>query len=424
MTEDKKHKPLILAVDDQRVILKIITRCLEDDYEVTVRNNGREAIEFMETATPEMVLLDIEMPEMNGYEVCNWMKTKPHLEDSVIIFITGREKAEDKVKAFKAGGADYLTKPFEVEELIARIQTHLSMQNMKNELKLNNKLMALQMNEIEEKTRQLREKDIQLLSLDRIAGITTLAAGIAHEINNPLSFVKGALNFVEKGVHKMHNASKFWNDKPVQDQILNDYMEYLSQMNFDYLTKTLDEKFNRIKKGIDRIVVIVIVNNLKSFSRVDKDDISIIDINKSIGEAIDVLNTEEIKNVEFINELEKLPVFKCLANEIHQCLLCVIQNAIDAVEESGIIKVSSSYNEEENQIVIKIVDNGYGMSEETLRKAMTPFFTTKQVGDGTGLGLTITEKIITRHNGKIELSSKEGNGTTVTFRLPLDNKIV
>lgn len=422
MIDEKNHKPLILAVDDAQVILKLITICLKDNYEVATSKSGKEAIEFMEKRVPDMVLLDIEMPDMNGYEVCSWIKTKPHLDNTSVIFITGNTGTKDKVKAFKAGGVDYLIKPFEAAELIARIKTHLSIQNMKKALEANNKLLKRQMKEIEEKSRQLREKDIQLLSMDRIAGITTLAAGIAHEINNPLSFVKGALNFVEKGVHKMSNASKFWEDKPIQEQILEEYREYLSQMNFNYLANTLDEKFNRIKKGIERIVVIV--KNLKSFSRVDKEDISLIDINNSIKEVIEVLRTDKLENVEFIYNLQKVPLFNCLGNDIHQCLLCVIQNAIDAVEGNGIIKICNSYNEEKKQIIVKIIDNGKGMDEKTLRKAMTPFFTTKQVGDGTGLGLTITEKILTRHKGQIKLASIEGNGTTVTLEFTLENGII
>lgn len=274
---------------------------------------------------------------------------------------------------------------------------------------------------VEDKTRQLREKDVQLMTMDRLSGITTLAAGIAHEINNPLSFVKGSVSFVKKGVSKMVGAAQFWDDKEIDKELLNDYKEYLSQINFEYMIKTLDEKFERIKKGIDRIIIIV--KNLKSFSRVDKENVSSIDINQSISEALEVLNTEERENLKFFTELENLPFLKCCANEIHQCLFYIIQNAIDAVEDNGIIRICSSYNKNDKQIIIKIIDNGKGMEPGELRRAMNPFYTTKPVGSGTGLGLTITEKIIASHKGNIHLSSKKERGTTVTMELPIDANI-
>ncbi|MGR3317595.1 MAG: ATP-binding protein [Candidatus Anammoxibacter sp.] len=274
---------------------------------------------------------------------------------------------------------------------------------------------------VKEKTEQLREKDVQLLTMDRISGITKLAAGIAHEINNPLSFVKGSVTFVKKGVSKMVGAAQYWDDKPLSKDIADDYKDYLSQINFDYMIKTLDDKFDRIRKGIDRIVVIV--KNLKSFSRVDKGDMCNIDLNQSIKEAVEVLDTEDRENVEFVTELEDgMPLFECSANEIHQSILYALQNAIDAVEDNGIVRVVSSYNEDEKNIIIKIIDNGKGMSPDVLREAMHPFFTTKPVGSGTGLGLTIIERIIIGHGGKLTLSSKENSGTTVTMALPIDKK--
>ncbi|MGR3177750.1 MAG: cyclic nucleotide-binding domain-containing protein, partial [Candidatus Anammoxibacter sp.] len=186
---------------------------------------------------------------------------------------------------------------------------------------------------VQEKTDMLREKDVQLLTMDRISGITKLAAGIAHEINNPLSFVKGSVTFVKKGVAKMVGAAHYWDDKDIPKEIADDYKDYLSQINFDYMITTLESKFDRIQKGIERIIVIV--KNLKSFSRVDKGETCAIDLNQSIKEAVAVLDTEDRENIEFVTELaDNMPLFECSANEIHQAILYVLQNAIDAVEDN------------------------------------------------------------------------------------------
>ncbi len=300
-----------------------------------------------------------------------------------------------------------------VDELIALIQREYLIKEKEDLLRFNEELER----KVKEKTEQLRQKDLQLLEMDRIAGIATLAAGVAHEINNHLSFVKSSIGFVKKGLDKMVQTSKYWDDKPVPEPILKGYKDYLEQINFDYLTSSMGDKFDRIKNGIERIMTIV--NSLKSISRVDREDIGKIDINQSIEEALGVLRTQVPEDVEFVRELEKVPLIECSTIEINQCLLHIIQNAIDAVGGNGIIKISNSFNEKEDQILIKIIDNGKGMSPEVLRQVFNPFFTTKQVGSGTGVGLSIIERIIKRHSGKIDISSKEGLGTTVTIILPV-----
>ncbi|TSA45310.1 sensor histidine kinase, partial [bacterium] len=145
-------------------------------------------------------------------------------------------------------------------------------------------------------------------------------------------------------------------------------------------------------------------------------------INQSIEQAMENLNTqneEGDKSVQFIKEFNQLPPLECYISEINQCLLHTMNNALDAVQNSGTIRLLTSYDENEKQIIIKIIDNGTGMSEEILKQAFTPFFTTKPVGSGTGIGLTITERIVRRHGGKIHLASKSGEGTTVTISMPV-----
>lgn len=273
---------------------------------------------------------------------------------------------------------------------------------------------------VTEKTEELRQKDMQLLELDRIAGIGTLAAGIAHEINNPMSFVKSSISFLRKGMDRMSGAIMYWNDKPLPDPLFTDFKGYLEGINYDYLTNSLDNKFDTINRGIER--VIKIVGNLKSFSRVDMEAKGFLDINQSIEQAMEVLgaqNKEGESSVCYIKEFNELPPFACHTSEINQCLLHTISNARDAVQNCGIIKLLTAYDEQENKIIITIIDNGRGMSEETLKQAFSPFFTTKPVGSGTGIGLTITERIVKRHGGKINLASKVGEGTTVTISVPV-----
>ncbi|MGR3179027.1 MAG: sensor histidine kinase, partial [Candidatus Anammoxibacter sp.] len=249
--------------------------------------------------------------------------------------------------------------------------------------------------------------------------ISTLAAGIAHEINNPISFVKGNINFLRKSLKKLVATAEFWRDKSYEGALMKEYNEHLSQINYDYLKESLDKKCDTMLSGIERITNIV--KNLKSFSRVDKGRVDKINLNDSVKEAVNVLATENIGNVEFVKELEELPMMECVVNDINQCLLQVLKNAVDAVEGDGIIKVSSNYDKENDQIVVAVIDNGKGMSPEVLRQVFNPFFTTKPVGSGTGLGLSTVERIIKNHGGKMAFSSKEGFGTTVVIRFAVNS---
>ena len=408
----------ILVVDDELVSRKTLQKLMESFGECESVNNGEDALRVvMSENPPDLILLDIMMPGMDGYEVCISLKANPHTKDIPVIFLSANARTEDITRGLELGAVDYITKPFQKAEVKARVQTHLSLKKMREDLYSQNITLERQVEEIQEKTEQLRQKELQLIEMDRVAGIGTLAAGIAHEINNPLGFMKSTISALKKGVDKMTGALRYWDDKPCSETLLKDYLDYLTQINCDRLTNSLDSKFDRIQRGIERIIKIV--NSLKGFSRLDMESIGKMDINQSIEDAVEILNTQEEKEVEFVKELKEAPLVECSSGEINQCLFHILKNALDAVDHEGIVKMMTSYNEKDDQVTVRINDNGKGMSPEVQRQALNPFFTTKPVGMGTGVSLSLTERIIKRHGGKINISSKEGEGTTVTMSLPV-----
>ena len=330
----------VLIVDDELVSRMKLQKIMESFGECKLAENGEDALKIaMLENPPDIIFLDIEMPGMDGYEVCKKLKAEPQTKEIPVIFLTAHTEIESITRGFELGAVDYITKPFHSEEVKARARTHLSLKKAREDIQAKNIILENQVKEIQEKTGQLREKDIQLIEMDRIVGIATLASGVAHEINNPLGFVKSSIGFVKKSMEKMVGMTRYWDDKPVPEPLMKDYKEYRTQINFDYVASSLGEKFDRIKKGIDRIMKIV--NSLRSCSRVDREDIGKININKSIEEAIEILSAQELENVEFVKELQETPLMECSANAINQCLLHTIQNAIDAVDGSGIIKIIS-----------------------------------------------------------------------------------
>ena len=415
----KNEKPLILIVDDHPANVKLLVQRLKLTYRIYTAENGLEAFDAIEKDLPDLILLDIRMPGMDGYEVCERLKATPRTKDIPVIFLTAVTETEEKTRGFKLGAVDYITKPFHWGEVKARVQTHLSIKEMREELIRFN--LGLK-KKVDEKTEQLRQKDLQLIEMDRIAGIGDLAAGIAHEINTPLGFVKSSVGSLQKSADKMIGAIKYWDDKPVPEPLLKDYKDYLARMDFDRMPGSLEKKLVRIQRGIERIMKII--NSLRRFSRVDMDTLGKIDVNQSMEEAVEIMSTQDDKDVEFIKDTREVPRIECSPTEINLCLFHILKNSLDAIDQKGTIKMTTSYDEKADEVAIRIEDNGKGMSPEVLRQALNPFFTTKAVGSGTGVGLSLTERIIKRHGGRIDISSKEAEGTTVMMTLPVSGEIL
>ncbi|KWT82792.1 ATP-binding protein [Candidatus Magnetominusculus xianensis] len=261
----------------------------------------------------------------------------------------------------------------------------------------------------------LRKQELQLIELDRTESLTTLAAGIAHEINNPLSFIKASVSSIQRNLSKVEQFIKQCGilQKPPSDEELSQQLNSLSMMNTKIATSN---------KGIERIMEVV--NGLRTFSRLNKSDVEEVDINKCIDEALSLCVDNR---VTILKEYAQLPPYLCESRAINQCLYHILQNAFQAVQavkdigtQQPTIRIVTSQAGTEGEIVqIKIEDNGIGMSEDAVKRAFVPFFTTKEVGSGKGLGLSMVEGIISRHNGTIKLESIEGEGTTVTISLPI-----
>ena len=441
----------LLIVDDEQNVLNSLERLLRNrGYTIHLATSGESGLKILQTQDVSVVLSDLMMPMMDGIEFLE--SVRKHKPDVVGMLLTAHGELDDAISAINRTHVfRFLTKPWLTEDLIEAIdrafdQYFLVAENKRllkltkeqneklrraneeleglvikveaanEELSVKTTILEEQLRVNDEKTEQLRQKDLQLIEMDRIAGIGALAAGIAHEINNPLGFVKSAAGTLKKNLDKMIGAARYWEDKSIPEAIKEDFNDHLQGINYDDLVKSLDARYDRITRGIERIMKIV--NSLRSFSRVDMATAGQMDINQSIEDAIEILSTFDDKEVVFVRALQDIPLMDCSPNEINQCLLHMFQNALDAIDQKGTVEITTAYDEERGEITIKIVDNGKGMSPDVLRQAQNPFFTTKTVGSGTGVGLSLTERIIKRHSGRIDIASKEDEGTTVMITLP------
>jgi len=408
----------ILLVDDVVQNIYFLGKLIEiNGGKSYAAKNGKEAVVVFQKNNVDIILMDLHMPVMNGFEATYRIKSLTGDKFIPIIICSAYAKDEIIAKAQACGADDIIEKPVKQDIFFSKINSMIRLkefyekekayaQHLQKEIaerkKVNTQLIEIQKQlevKVEQKTAQLRQKDLELLEMDRIASINTLAAGMAHEINNPLGFIKSSVDSLSKLIHS------FLDNTDCPDQTFSN---------------RTDKTFVRINKGIKRISKII--NALRYFSNVNRTDFAPVDINTSIQETLELLQSNIEKRPCITTKFPNLPKFSCSGVEIHLCLMNVIKNAFDAVlyQENGEICISSQYDEKNAQIVICVEDNGVGMSPETKRRVFDPFYTTKPVGQGTGVGLTLTERILKRYGGNISMDSQKHKGTAVTIVLPAD----
>ncbi len=265
----------------------------------------------------------------------------------------------------------------------------------------------------------LRKKEQQLIELDRAESLTTLAAGVAHEINNPLSFIKTAGSSIKKNLGIVEHYIRHSQLLLTSESLSNEQIDTLNEFKVHDKISNIHTRIITSDKGIERIMEVV--NGLRTFSRLNKTGTDEADINKCIDEAL-LMRTGEDCKVRIVKEYAELPKCLCEPMAINQCFYHILDNAVAAVNNRGTIRIATSLINDtgsNKMIQIKIEDDGVGMSGVTMKRAFDPFFTTKEVGSGKGLGLSVVDGIIKRHGGTVYLQSTKGKGTSVTIHLPL-----
>ena len=279
-----------------------------------------------------------------------------------------------------------------------------------------------QKKELEETLFRLKQTQGQLIESEKMASLGQLTAGIAHEINNPINFIRSNAKALELDFEDLNGLlnlvvrlKKEGNPKEQIDQLL----EKVSEIDASYLLEEINELVDSINRGGERVTDIV--NGLKVYSHKSDDPRQKVDLTKLIDSTITILNHKiKDKHIKLTKKVEKILEVVCHPGKINQVLVNVIDNAIDALSENGTLEITTRRIDE--NIVVKIEDNGSGMDELTQKRIFEPFFTTKEAGQGTGLGMAISRRIMKKHKGDIHIDSQINQGTTVTLYLPLEQK--
>ncbi|MEP0859205.1 response regulator [Trichocoleus sp. DQ-U1] len=414
----------ILIVDDTPDNIRFLSSLLLDKgYNVRKSINGQMALTAVKTLQPDLILLDINMSGMNGYEVCERLKEDTETSSVPVIFLSALDDVLDKVKAFQVGGVDYITKPFQIEEVLARIQNQLTIQSLQTQLKNQN-------SQLQQALGDLKKAQAQLVQKEKMLGLGQLAAGMAHEINNSIGFISGNLDPARKYIQDLLNLVRIYQQEYPKPTL--SIQKAIQEIDLDFLNSDIQNLVGSMQTGVERICTMLLA--LRIFSRLNESDIKAVDIHEGLNSTLLLLQHRlrgegKRPEIQVIKKYEDLPLVNCYASQLNQAFLNLLNNAIDALElrigqdfsesSSPTIWITTEFSAWET-IIVRIKDNGIGIAEEMRSRLFDPFFTTKPIGQGSGLGLLTTyEIIVEKHKGQLSCHSFPGQGAEFTIEIPV-----
>jgi two-component system NtrC family sensor kinase len=287
---------------------------------------------------------------------------------------------------------------------------------------------------VEERTRdlkhamaQLKEQEALLIQSEKMSSLGQMVAGVAHEVNTPLAYVKASLETVNGRMPKVAEAlaaaekliGMLHSDKVSEAELAAQFATASQALGEAHSGGALPEVDALVKDGLYGIAQIAeLVTNLKDFARLDRSKVAEFDLNEGLASALSIAKNQ-LKHRKVNRLLGPIPKVPCAPSQMNQVFLNLLTNAAQATAEEGGVITVRTYQPDPGRVAIEIADNGHGIPEDVLPKIFDPFFTTKEVGKGTGLGLSITYKIVESHGGRIEVTSKVGTGTRFTVTLPV-----
>ena len=421
--ETTKFAADILIVDDKLENIRFLSEFLSTQhYQVRKAISGQAALTAVRTISPDLILLDISMPGMSGYEVCEQLKRNPETSSIPVIFLSAGSDLGNKVRAFQVGGIDYITKPFQLEEVLIRVQTQLTLRDLQKQLEEKNAKLNQALD-------SLKKAQITLIQKEKMATLKKVVAGVAHEINNPLSFISCNIKPVREYTSHLLTLIELYQQKYSDTD--PEIKDFIQETDLDFLVSDLNKIINSMENGAERISTVILA--LRIFTRLDESGVKQINVHECIDITLTLLrhrlDPRGVREViEIQKEYEKLPLITCYAEQLNQVIFNLLCNAIDAVElklhnnayQSCSPQISiSTQIVDDNQLLISIKDNGVGITQEKQACLFEPFFTTKPAGQGIGLGLATSRGIIEElHRGSLTYCSQADQGTEFFIQIP------
>ncbi|MFZ5445061.1 MAG: sensor histidine kinase [Myxococcota bacterium] len=389
--------PRVLVVDDDDAITTLVSQHLRHDgYRCVVANSGAEALEVLASQAVDLVILDVRMPGIDGLEVCRRLRADPKHARLPVIFLTADTFDETREAAsLEAGGNEYLLKPVSRRVLTLRVRNLLRLASAERE----QQLLA------------------QVAHAEKLAGIGQVAAGVAHEINNPLAFVLANLGTLGHYFDDVQAVLAAWRRSPEEGRAAE------AAVNLPHVLEDLRPLLDETKDGAERVRRIV--QELKIFSRAGDGQLEPVDLADVARSTLLLTERELSSSARVIKELLPARLEQASRGRLHQVVLNLIINALHACRARALPEGARHCITVRTGLIngaafLSVTDTGEGIPAAQRPRVFEPFFSTKPVGVGAGLGLAVCAAVASQLGGTVEVESTEGEGSTFTLRLPVD----
>ena len=383
------HSATVLIADDQPDMLRFLQSELAPHYHVVPVTDGQQAVDKAAEIVPDIILLDMMMPEKDGMQACREIRAAPATHNVPIVLVTAHVDEETKLNALRAGASDFLPKPFSTTELHVRVKNLVESHEFQRQLARQNRTLEITID-------QLKATESQLVQSEKLASLGRMSAGIIHEINNPL-------NFATTGIFTLRNKGR---------HLAPDQRE-----DFAEVLRDVEEGLSRVK---------TIVTDLRGFTHPDMSDVDEVPVADIVSAALRFLSHEWRDQVIVQTQFTDGQTVRGNRNKLTQVLVNLVQNSVDALREKAFaagekptITITGSVEDGKN--ILRVRDNGPGITPENEGRVFDPFFTTKDVGQGMGLGLSICYRIMHDCQGRISVKSEPGQSCEFTLEFPLLN---
>jgi len=358
--------PRLAVVEDNADLLAFLAQELGRWYRVSPFPDSTEAVHAIVADPPDLIVSDIMMPGLDGIALARRIRAAPATAEVPVILLSAREEVEAKLAGFEAGADDYVHKPFDMQEVHARIELHLR--------------LRAQARQLREALEQLKKAETTLVQSEKMVALGRMIAGVAHEMNNPIHFLRGNLALLRKRV-ALDGAAPLLAD--------------------------IDESVERIT---------AVTRQLLLFGRKQSSDSSAsVRLSDVVPLAVKMIAPHTPKGVRIVQQVDG-EVVRANPQDLFQVILNIVHNAVQAVDpQSGEVRIAAARRGD--RVELSVIDNGCGISKENLSRIFDPFFTTKPPGSGTGLGLSIVQELVAAQQGTVRVESEPGRGTTVAVSL-------
>ena len=414
------NRKILIIYDDVRVADSLKEKLEIDGYEILQAENGDKGFSIFQKQKPSILVTGsrASVTRIEGLHIL--IKVKASACDTEVIIITDKVDSGQAIEALRHNASDVIPEPVNIEYLLLLISRAAEKYKIKKSIKEDSKHLELL---LEKKTREIKDSHALLLQSEKLASIGQLAAGVAHEINNPIGFISSNLDTINGYMHDIKRILEKYRmlqtgDDEDRQGLLDEIKDLENDVDIGFIIDDLDEIFPESNEGIERVKKII--SDLKDFAHLDEGEMVSFNINKGIESTLNIAMNELKYKSDIIKNLGDIPEIECYPQELNQVFLNLLVNAAHSIEKWGKISIKTSLLSNNGQDFVEIIikDTGCGIPAENIKKIFDPFFTTKEVGKGTGLGLNISYKVIEKHKGKIFVESEPGKGTSFFIQLP------